>query len=126
MPIVYGRRRVGKSRLIREFCQGQRVFFYVGLEQSREAALINFFEALLTQLPSPISGLITTFPDWTKAFHYLTEFAMDERLVVVIYEYPYLAKSDPSIASRYPRPSLSATASSKQISPVAPPAHYRA
>ena len=99
MPIVYGRRRVGKSRLIREFCQGQRVFFYVGLEQSREAALINFFEALLTQLPSPISGLITTFPDWTKAFHYLTEFAMDERLVVVIDEYPYLAKSDPSIAS---------------------------
>ncbi len=99
MPVIYGRRRVGKSRLIREFCRGRRVFFYVGLEQSREAALTSFSEALLTQLPSPVSEMITAFPDWTKAFHYLTEYAAKERLIVVIDEYPYLAKSDPSVAS---------------------------
>ena len=99
MPVIYGRRRVGKTRLIREFCRGKRAFIYVGLEQSKEDALENFSEALLTQLPSQLTGLIKSFDTWTKAFHYLTDFAKNERLVVVIDEYPYLAKSDPSLAS---------------------------
>lgn len=99
MPVIYGRRRVGKSRLIREFCLGKRAFIYVGLEQSKENALRSFSEAALTQLPSQLTGQIRSFENWTKAFHYLTEFAKNERLVVVIDEYPYLAKSDPSLAS---------------------------
>ena len=99
MPVIYGRRRVGKTRLINEFCKGKTYFFYVATEQAAVGALHDFSRALLDQLPSSESSYFSTFPGWKEAFLYLANQAKKQRLIAVIDEYPYLAKSDPSISS---------------------------
>lgn len=99
MVILYGRRRVGKTRLIQEFCKGKSTVFTVGLQQSPQAALAGFSRDLLSQLPSESSGFIDGFRSWQDAFHYITQQANGKRLVLVIDEYPYLAQAEPSISS---------------------------
>ncbi|MEA4813130.1 MAG: ATP-binding protein [Anaerolineaceae bacterium] len=99
MPVIYGRRRVGKTRLIQEFCKDKPNFFFSALEQNGPEQLRGFSEALLTQLPSEGSAFISSFETWEKALQYLTLRSSEKRLVLVIDEYPYLARAVKSISS---------------------------
>lgn len=49
MPVIYGRRRVGKTWVIQEFCQNKKHIFYVAIEQNDKEALRLFSEALVSQ-----------------------------------------------------------------------------
>lgn len=97
--VLYGRRRVGKTRLIQEFCKNKAALFHVGIQQEANGALRAFSRDVLTALPSEVSAYIDHFNSWEEAFHYAAAQANGKRLVLVIDEYPYLAQSDPSISS---------------------------
>ena len=99
MPVIYGRRRIGKTRLIREFCAGKRVIFYTATQDEENRCLKDFTACI--KETEPDNGLlqsIESFPDWSAALDYITGMAK-ERLILVIDEYPYLAKSYPAISS---------------------------
>lgn len=99
MPVIYGRRRIGKTRLIREFCVGKRVVFYTATQDEENRCLKDFTACIKEAEPdNAILQLIETFPDWNAAFDFITGIAK-ERLILVIDEYPYLAKSYPAISS---------------------------
>ncbi|MGI6790336.1 AAA family ATPase [Aminivibrio sp.] len=97
MPVVYGRRRVGKTRLISEFCRNKKTVFFTAIEQNDTEALRMFSEAVLQGLPGMQSSFITSFDSWDSAFRYAAEFAKDERIILVIDEFPYLASGNPSL-----------------------------
>ncbi len=99
MPVVYGRRRVGKTRLISEFCRNKKTVFFTAIEQNDTEALRMFSEAVLQGLPGMQSSFITSFDSWDLAFRYAAEFAKDERIILVIDEFPYLASGNPSLPS---------------------------
>ncbi len=99
MPVVYGRRRVGKTRLISEFCRNKKTVFFTAIEQNDTEALRMFSEAVLQELPGMQSSFITSFDSWDSAFRYAAEFAKDERIILVIDEFPYLAAANPSLPS---------------------------
>ena len=46
MAVVYGRRRVGKTTLINEFCRGKRTLSFTALEQSDADNLADFNRAI--------------------------------------------------------------------------------
>ena len=42
LPVIYGRRRVGKTALINEFSKGKDVIFFTGIESSAKQNLLLF------------------------------------------------------------------------------------
>ena len=95
---IYGRRRVGKTALISEFCKGKDCIFHVAIEQNDRAALESFSRDVLRILPAARS-MLDVFPSWEKGFEYIADQAGHRRMVVAIDEYPYLASANRSISS---------------------------
>ncbi len=96
--VIYGRRRVGKSSLINQFISDKKSIKYTAIEQNDYLNLSSFSDVVLETYPSAKSYL-DTFADWGKAFDYISEQANDEKVILFIDEYPYLADKNNSISS---------------------------
>lgn len=97
LVVIYGRRRVGKTTLITEFCKDKLNIFYAAEEYNDKIALENFSDKVLTYFD--MKDYVSSFESWEKAFMYLGKQAKNERLVVVIDEFPYIVNSNKSIPS---------------------------
>ena len=97
--VIYGRRRVGKTALINEFCKDKPTIFFSALNASEQENLEAFSKAICEK-EHPGTDLAPIYPSFDVAFTKITQMAENERLVLVIDEYPYLAKSSKSISSR--------------------------
>ena len=99
MPIVYGRRRVGKTELIKEFIKGKNAVFFTAVQSTAKVNL----ELLTLAINASESKqkIIGELKDYHDAFKFIAQIAKESSspLIFVIDEYPYLAKSDPSISS---------------------------
>jgi AAA+ ATPase superfamily predicted ATPase len=93
--VLYGRRRVGKTTLVYEWCQGKPHLYFFAARLPDQALLHEFSHHLAAALNQPDR----VFPDWDSAFLALADLARDERFVVVIDEYPYLADSVPGLST---------------------------
>ena len=97
--VVYGRRRVGKTALINEFCKDKPTIFLSALNASSQENLEALSKAIYEKsYPGVESAPI--YASFDAAFAEITRIAKEERIVFVIDEYPYLAKADKSISSR--------------------------
>lgn len=97
--IVYGRRRVGKTALINEFCKDKPTMFFSALNASDKENLEALSKAIYEK-DHPGLDSAPVFQSFDAAFDEITRMAEKERLVFVIDEYPYLAKANKSISSR--------------------------
>lgn len=97
--IVYGRRRVGKTALINEFCKGKPTVFFSALNASSQENLVALSKAIYAK-DYPDAETAPVYQSFDAAFAEITRMAEEERLVFVIDEYPYLAKANKSISSR--------------------------
>ena len=95
--VIYGRRRVGKTALIRQFIRDKAAVFFTGMETTARENLENFSQCLADFRGS--SGSAPVYPDFQAAFDEITGLARQQKLVLVIDEFPYLAKSYPGISS---------------------------
>ena len=97
--VIYGRRRVGKTALINEFCKNKPTVFFSALNASSHENLEVLSKAIYEkEHPSAESAPI--FQSFDAALSEITRMAETERLVFVIDEYPYLAKANKSFSSR--------------------------
>jgi AAA+ ATPase superfamily predicted ATPase len=101
LALVWGRRRTGKTRLLGEFVEGKRAIFYGATQQASPTELSGFAQAARDALHPAGGDLLALdgFPDWPTAFDYLAEQARNERLVVVLDEFPYLVETEPGLPS---------------------------
>ena len=97
--VIYGRRRVGKTALINEFCKGKPTVYFSALNASSQENLEELSKAIYTCQNSD-STSAPTYRSYENALEAITGMAMEKRLVFVIDEYPYLAKAEKSISSR--------------------------
>lgn len=95
---IYGRRRIGKTSLISQFCKGKRFVYFPATQTKPETNLKYLSESINESFPEPYPQG-TRFKDFRSAILYLADLSKKERLIFVIDEYPYLASSDPSIQS---------------------------
>ena len=97
MSVVYGRRRIGKSTLIKEFIKDKKAIYYTavksGISKNRELLGRQALEALM-----PGMGF-ASFDSMDALFSFIGERGRDERIVVVIDELPYLVEADGSVLS---------------------------
>ncbi|MHB1455535.1 MAG: ATP-binding protein [Armatimonadota bacterium] len=96
--IIYGRRRVGKTTLINEFCKGKPAIFFVGLESNARSNLDSFSKAIYSY-SMPESSSYPIFQSFDDAFNQISTISNSKRLILVIDEFPYLAEADRSISS---------------------------
>jgi hypothetical protein len=100
--VLYGRRRVGKTELLQQFCQGHRAVYFLAAQVRDRDNLRAFRNAVAEGLGDELAASVE-FPDWGAALGFLAERAGDERLVVVLDEFPYLCEGDKSLPSQVQR-----------------------
>ena len=99
MIVLYGRRRVGKTETLREFCKGKPHVFF-SCTQTTDAMQLARFSVQMLREDVPARRYITQFPDWEKAFETILDLPYGEqKKLVVIDEFPYMCKGNPSIPS---------------------------
>ena len=99
LVVVYGRRRVGKTELLRHFCASRPHLFFVASQTTSEQLLRDLSTQLADLSDSPVPPG-TVLQDWPSAFRVLGRLARDRRFVVILDEFPYLLWAEPVVASQ--------------------------
>lgn len=94
--VLYGRRRVGKTTLLNEFCKGKDAIFY-SAEQSNDKLNLEKFSRLVFDFYN--ENNIEPFSSWGNALSYIDEKQKEKRLVLVIDEFPYLVRKNKALLS---------------------------
>lgn len=96
--VLYGRRRVGKTTLIREFMKDKQGVYYMSVEGTKKENLNGMSKALL--LKGGLQKSTAEFRDYEDLLDYIDSIALSaQKVIIAIDEYPYLAASYPSISS---------------------------
>jgi len=96
--VLYGRRRIGKTETLTEFCKGKSGVFYSCREYTDSIQLKSFSEKMLSN-SIPAAKYIKEFADWNSAFSAITELPGAQKKILVIDEFPYMCKGNSSIPS---------------------------
>lgn len=97
-PVIYGRRRVGKSKLLQEFTKDKATIFFTAIE-SNSSKNLELLSAAIWNMLMPGIPSLPTFPSYENAFDRIIDIANKQKLIFVIDEYPYLASAEKSISS---------------------------
>ncbi|HUW67283.1 MAG TPA: ATP-binding protein [Candidatus Nanoarchaeia archaeon] len=93
--VIFGRRRIGKTELLRRFIKEKRAVYFLADERGDSANLSEFRTLVADRLGNEILGQSTL--DWLDT---LKEAAnTEERLVIAIDEYPFLINGNKAIPS---------------------------
>ncbi len=95
--VIYGRRRVGKTELINHFIDNKNSIYFMGIESNAKQNLENFSKSIMEY--SNGIDTDTTFSSFQSALEYVFRLAENERIILAIDEYPYVARSSKSLAS---------------------------
>jgi len=99
LVVLYGRRRIGKTETLHKFCEGKPHVFYSCRELSDIKQLAAFSERILKS-GSPASKYINAFQDWEAALKGILELPADgAKKLLIIDEFPYMCRGNPSIPS---------------------------
>ena len=98
--VLYGRRRVGKTELLQRLCEDRRAVYFLAAQVRERDNLRGFRDALKEAFGGDalIEGI--EYPDWSTALGFAAERAGDERLIVVLDEFPYLCDSSKGLPSQ--------------------------
>lgn len=96
---LYGRRRVGKTETLQEFCKEKPHVFYACTKSPDGTQLEKFSKQLLAKNPAA-AKYISSFQSWEDAFRSIADLPFgDEKQLVIIDEFPYMTKQNESIPS---------------------------
>lgn len=96
--VLYGRRRVGKTETLREFCKGKQHVFFSCTQTTDKAQLAKFSGRMLRENIAA-RQYISEFADWERAFRSIRELPYQEKKLVIIDEFPYMCRGNESIPS---------------------------
>ncbi len=95
--VIYGRRRVGKTAIINEFVNDKPSICFTGVETNAKQNLENFSKCILEFGTGTLVD--TSFISFQAALEYIFNLAKEQRIILVIDEYPYVARASKSLAS---------------------------
>ena len=88
MIVIYGRRRIGKTALVKEFLKGRRGIYFYAIRQDLKIEAERLAEA--------VSNFLNRYvrPDFSEVFKAV---ASEERIILIIDEFTYWIEEDPRI-----------------------------
>ncbi len=96
--ILYGRRRIGKTRLLLEFVKDKEGIFYIAEDTSSKIQIEQLKEKIAEFLGDELLKRID-IKDWDELFLYLAKNMPDKRFYLILDEFTYLIRSDQRILS---------------------------
>ena len=96
--VVYGRRRVGKTTLIKEFLKKKIAFYFLATEEL-ESQSMKRLAGVVARTTKTAYLQKAVFTDWLDLFRVIAEYKPEEKKVLVIDEFPYLVKTNPAFPS---------------------------
>ena len=98
LVVLYGRRRVGKTELLRRFAEGRPAVWYTCTKDPDALQLRAFSARLLAHDPAA-ARLVDAFPSWERAFEEVPHLDLPGRKLVVIDEFPYAVAGNAALPS---------------------------
>ncbi|MCH4890632.1 ATP-binding protein [Acidaminobacter sp. JC074] len=95
--VLYGRRRIGKTELLRVFSKDKFHLFYSSTETADSNQLGKFSNRLIKLYKE--SEYLNTFSTWEEAIKYFSNIPASTKKVLVIDEFPYMVKANQEIPS---------------------------
>lgn len=96
---LYGRRRVGKTETLKQFCLNKPHVFYVCKECEDNLQLKDFSSKFFKE-DIPAKKYVSSFDSWEQAFKATSELPYgDDKKLLIIDEFPYMCRSNGSIPS---------------------------
>lgn len=95
--VIYGRRRIGKTELLKKFTSEKKHIFYSAIETVDKKQLELFSKEILKG--TKMEKFISSFQSWEEAFEFLAEQSKEQRMLLVIDEFPYMVNGNASIPS---------------------------
>ena len=97
--VLYGRRRIGKTRLILEFIKGKKGIFYIAEDTSKKVQISGVKNAVSRLFEDDFLERVE-LKEWVDLFDYLRRLIpKNEKMFIVIDEFSYLIRSDKTILS---------------------------
>lgn len=96
LGIVYGRRRVGKSALLKKAGKGVKILYFEGLQKVTKKQQIQHF---ISQLAEQTGTLPIAANTWKEAFQALSVHIKKSFWYVVLDEFPWMASGRPELVS---------------------------
>lgn len=98
MFVLYGRRRVGKTTLLNEFCKDKAAIFYSAEQSNDKRNLEKFSEQVFRHYGETN---LEPFSSWTNALSFIAERQKGGKLVLVLDEFPYLVRKNKALLSEF-------------------------
>lgn len=96
--VIYGRRRVGKTTLIKEFLKNKTAFYYLATEELESQSMKRLANVIARTTKNTLLQKIE-FTDWLDLFQLIADYKPEEKKVLVIDEFLYLVRTNSAFPS---------------------------
>ena len=96
--VIYGRRRVGKTTLIKEFLKNKTAFYFLATEEIESQSMKRLAGVVARTTKNRLLQN-ATFTDWLDLFQVIADYEPEKKKVFVIDEFPYLVKTNSAFPS---------------------------
>ena len=96
--VIYGRRRVGKTTLIKEFLKDKTAFYFLATEEIESQSMKRLAGVVARTTKNRILQN-AAFTDWLDLFQVIADYEPEKKKVFVIDEFPYLVKTNSAFPS---------------------------
>jgi len=96
--VLYGRRRVGKTTLIKEFIKGKNALYFLATEEMENQNMKRFINGLATFTGQSYLKN-ASFPDWDTSFEIFANHQPEKKKILIIDEFQYLVQINSAFPS---------------------------
>ena len=96
--VIYGRRRIGKTTLIKQFIKSKTAFYFLATKEVESQSMKRFAGVIARTTGNTVLQK-AVFSDWLDLFQTVADYKPGEKKVLVIDEFPYLVKVNDSFPS---------------------------
>ena len=93
--VVYGRRRVGKTELLKEFGRVRPHIYFLSAQEAEDRQRDKFVQTVADHFDDRVPQI----EGWDEAFDYLGDKLTEEQVIITIDEFPYLLEQNESLPS---------------------------
>ena len=102
LVILYGRRRIGKTSLIKEFSKNKDIIYFLATEEAEKQNL-NIFKNLVADNLKNDLVREANIDNWETIFELITKELGKNKKIIVLDEFQYLSKSNTAFPSVFQR-----------------------
>ena len=96
--VIYGRRRIGKTTLIKQFIKSKTAFYFLATKEVESQSMKRFAGVIARTTGNSVMQK-AAFSDWLDLLQAVADYKPNEKKALVIDEFPYLVKVNDSFPS---------------------------